>query len=185
MKRLLMICILLIASNGFAQRYQEVQSTVIHGSYLQQTVRVNSGETDSLVVEFDNTIIGNPASFDTLASDVLPISGWVTEDKKWSGYCEIDVYITNTDLATDSLIVAVYSLDRNGYVRANDVVYLKLAVYPGYSTSAYYNAWTTTTYYRGSITGAFGKGTHGLLITINATDETASHTGLARIRVYL
>lgn len=184
MKRSTLIFILLLATTAYGQRYQEVQSTVIHGNYLQQTVKLESQETDSIVVEFDNTIAGNPASIDSLGSDALPISGWISEDKKWSGYCEIDLYITNTDLATDSLIVAVYSIDREGYVRSNDVVYLKIDTYPGYSTSAYYQSWTTTTYYRGSVTGAFGKGTHGLLITLSATDEGAT-SGSARVRVFL
>lgn len=188
MKRSTLFFILLLATTAFGQRpYVETQPTTIHSTYLEQTVKVESGEIDSIVVEFQGISNINyvDANIDSIASDILPITGWTVEDKKWSGYCEIDIVITNVDLATDSLIVAVYSLDRQGNIRTNDVVYLKLAVFPSYSTSAYYNAWTTALTYRGAVTGAFGMGTHGLLITIDATDETATHKGSARVRVFL
>ena len=187
------ILILFWAVPCYGQFTNTVEYGPRHDNYLEKTVKLESGESDTVIVQFApvkvaGSIFTIPTPYDgtyidSTASDPLPYANWIARDCYFSGFLEVDLYMTNTDLAVDSLIAKCYALDRNGDLRSNDVIYLKFDTFPSYSTSAYYNAWTTATWYRASATGAFGFGTYGVAIIYNPTDETASHTGLAKTRV--
>ncbi|MCP4493205.1 MAG: hypothetical protein GY820_38775 [Gammaproteobacteria bacterium] len=190
-----MIFVLLLATTAFGQS-SVISYGPVHTEYLEQTVKLESGEVDTIIIQFapSRTRGGNifrPPSvydgvyIDSLASDALPYVNWTARNALWSGYAEFELIITNVDLALDSLLVPVYGLDRNGNVRSNDVCYLKFATAPSYSTTAYYNAWVSATTYKAHCTGFFGFGTYGLMIPIAPTDDTASKSGIARLRVYV
>jgi len=183
--------ILILAVCAFGQQYNNViDFGQLHGYALTKTIQVTSGsasvkDVDSVYVQFTGRY--NVPVIDTLANEATITAGGFTAGRTpiWGGTLEIDFYIDNTDLATDSLQVKVYALDLDGNVVYNDYCWASFATPPAYVTAANVLSWTTLRRYRASLTGAFGKGTGGLLILIDANDATDAHYGVMYLRVWI
>jgi hypothetical protein len=176
--------LLLAAGMAMGQAYTNVVDfgPLHHAPLETAAFQVTSGDASSAVP--DSIVLQLPSKFDVAHIDTttgagIPLSSWVTNRAPlWDGYLVMDLKIVNTDLATDSLQVLAYALDEDGAVIGNDYTYASFATPPTYASTATIKAWTTDVWYRADFTGAFGKGTYGILFVVRANDATASHTGL-------
>jgi hypothetical protein len=198
MKKLFIVLFILILCFPLVAQQPTLSFGPWHGLPIEKQFQITSGvqstiDKDSIFVQFPSKGGNLLAAYnyggiisDTLTSgETISNAGWQPgREVLWTGFCEVDLSITNTDLATDSLQVMVYALDEDGSVRVNDYVYLDFSTPPTYSTSASTLSWTSTYNYRGSVTGAFGLGTFGLLFIINSNDATSSHTGVGTLKIY-
>lgn len=181
---------LLFAGGAAGQAYQNViDFGPMHHAAVEVSFQVTSGPTST--ADPDSVVLQLPGKYrvavcDTVATAALPSLNWTAKQiPLWDGFLAVDLKIVNTDLAVDSLQVLAYALDEDGKVISNDYVYCSFATPPTYSTSATIKAWTTATWYRADLTGAFGKGTYGVLFIIKANDATASHYGVATLKIRL
>lgn len=190
---LLLLVLLGFSGKSFSQFSNVVDYGPIHQKHLTITVLVTSGpqstiDKDSIFVQFiDRFDFNKTWVIDTLAaSETLVAAGFDTlRSGLWSGYMEMDIKFTNSDLATDSLQIMCYAVNKHGEVITNDYVYLDFTTPPSYTTSANSLDWTDATTYRASATGAFGYGCQGLLFIVNSNDVTSSHEGWLRFDIYL
>ena len=178
MKKWIVLLLILVA------RYVLGQQAIydvgpVHKTPLSITVPVTGDSTVSVWVQFPGRGGDEGGKIDTLAyGETVATGGWDTDRAVyWSGELEVDVKITNVDLATDSLQIRAYSLDKDGATISNDHVDCDFGTPPTYSETTKANGWTTATLYRSSLTAAFGKGTFGILFVIDMNDATTGHTG--------
>jgi len=184
--RIFILVMLMSVSVVFGQRYQHViDYGALHSKPITVTFTASSDTNKYVWVQL-------PTKKDTARADTLKPSestttaGFVVgQTALWDGYAEVNIKITNTDLATDSLCVKCWALDENGAKITNDWVYLDFGTPPDWSTAQQILSWTTATIYRASISQAFGRGTSGFLFEVDMNDATASHTGAFIFKLYL
>lgn len=185
MKKLILLMVIALCAPVFGQYTNTVEWGPMHSTPLEVEFYAHADSlADSLVVQFYGR--SGEAWADTLEGrQTIASTKWEADRVVlWSGYCEIDVVIDNTDLVTDSLQVKVYGLDEDGNVRSNDYVWLDFGTPPAYNTSVKTLDWTDGVLYRASLTSAFGKGTYGFLIVVDVNDET-NHYGNMTVKIYL
>lgn len=166
------LILLLVGIMAWTQNDVEVITTHEVPWVVSDTVW--SSELDSVVLQFPTR--DNTASITQLKDQAIS-SVWTVANEAtlWAGFLEIDYMLTNIDISnTDSLEMKVYVLDGAGNVISNDYVWARFTTQPYFSSTQKILDWTTATRYRASLTGAFGEGTHGLLILTDINEETAS-----------
>ena len=174
MKRVL-FALLFMASVVSAQ--QPVEALTIHNIPARfDSIKIVSASTDldSLLLMLPTQYAG--MSLDTLGDETVSTAFTRGNPVVWDGIMEVDFWIVNTDLVTDSLEIKVFAVDHGGNVLNNDYIWLQFATPPSFSTGQKILSWTDGVHYRAKITSAFGIGTYALLFIIDPNDEIA-HTG--------
>ena len=185
MKTILIISflILVLSITSYAQRVSMVDLWTRHGKQLSQSYEMTSDKIDSVIVQFAGSV-NKEVSIDTLVTGAAISTVWSDKgDIMWNGYLRIQISIANIDLATDSLQVSVYALDKDGNVISNDYVYCEFAVPPSWDDTVVTLDWTSAVNYVADLSGAFGEGVGGILICPDLNDETGSHLGVGTLKV--
>lgn len=184
MKKLMFIGLLFILIGTSFGQYTSVEPLTRHGKQLSATFTIQSTGYDSILVQFAGSVDKEP-TIAVIDTGETVATHWVTNKGNiiWNGYLRVQLVITNTDLATDSLQVLAYALDEDGNVISNDYTYCEFATPPSWDESVVTKSWTTAIKYVADLSGAFGEGTGGVLFILDINDETATHVGSANFKV--
>ena len=179
----ILFLVLVLFVTGYAQRVDMVDLWTRHGKQLSQSYQMTSDKTDSIIVQFAGSV-NKETTIDTLVTGEAISTVWTNKgDIMWNGYIRIQLTITNTDLATDSLQVIVYALDKDGAVVSNDYVYCGFTTPPSWDEAVQTLNWTTAIEYVADLSGAFGEGTGGILLCPNLNDATGGHYGTGVFKI--